>query len=88
MITINVKIENQNDAIELVKKAGKLECDADFTNGRCFVDAKSILGVLSADFSGECKIIILTDKMDDQIHEFLESIKDNIVSMEDINERK
>lgn len=87
MITINVKINTQNEAIDLVKKASLLECDADFTNGRCFVDAKSILGVLSADFSNECKIIILADKIDEQIQNFLDSIKENVIEVEVANEK-
>ena len=51
MINLEIKINSAIDAVNLVKKAGNLKYDADFSNGRCLVDAKSILGVLSADFS-------------------------------------
>jgi len=70
------------EAIDLVKDASKLQYDADFTNGRCFVDVKSILGVLSSDFSRPCEVIIISDKVDENINEFINSIKGKIMSLE------
>lgn len=82
MISIKIKIESTEEAIELVKKAGKLDYDTNFTNGRCFVDAKSLLGVLCADFSRPCKLMIIADQTDEAIEDFISSIKDEIVELE------
>lgn len=83
MIKIVVKIKDIEDAINLVRKAGRLSSDIDFTNGRVLVDAKSIIGVLSTDFSSPCEIIILDTSSNDGIKKFLESIKENILSVEE-----
>lgn len=87
MINIELKLNSTEEAIELVKKASELTYDTNFTNGRCYVDAKSILGVLSADFSQPCKLIIIADKLDEAIESFIQSINDKIVSME-VNENE
>lgn len=81
MISIEIRLHSVEEVVDLVTKASKLSYDANFTNGRCYVDAKSILGVLSADFSEPCKIIIIADKKDEKIAEFIDSIKDKIVSI-------
>lgn len=82
MIEINVKIQSANDAIHIVKKATLLENDIDFTNGRLLVDAKSLIGVLSSDFSKPCKLIILTNEIDENVQHFIDAIKNSILSVE------
>jgi len=82
MIEIQIKVNNVDEAINIVRRADKLKNDADFTNGRVLVDAKSLMGVLAADFSKPCKIIVLNDTVTSDINDFVESIKENIISME------
>lgn len=82
MIEIKVKINSTEEAINLVKEADKIINDVDFTNGRVLVDAKSLLGVLATDFSQPCKLIILSDDLNSSINGFIDTIKNNIISVE------
>jgi len=82
VINIKIKLDSVEEVIDLVKRTSKLTYDTNFTNGRCFVDAKSILGVLGSDFSEVCNLIILADERDKNIDDFIDSIKDNIISLE------
>jgi phosphotransferase system HPr-like phosphotransfer protein len=82
VIEIKVKINSTEEAINLVKEADKIINDVDFTNGRVLVDAKSLLGVLATDFSQPCKLIILSDDLNSSINGFIDTIKNNIISVE------
>lgn len=87
MIRLEIKIDSVNQAVEIVKNAIDLDYDVDFTNGYCYFDAKSLLGVLSADLSKPCSVIIHADEMDASIRGFIDSIKSTI-SMEERNYEK
>lgn len=84
MIEIQIRINSTEEALELVRQADKLQNEVDFTNGRVLVDAKSILGVLTADFSRPCKLIILTDHKEADVEDFIASIRDNIIKTEEL----
>ena len=84
MIEIQVKINSIEEALKIVKLAERLDNDIDFTNGRVVVDAKSIIGVLSADFSKPCNIIILGNNNDDGVENFINSIKEHIIKVEEM----
>lgn len=83
MIEIQVKINSVEEALRIVKEADKLDNDIDFTNGRVMVDAKSVIGVLSSDFSKPCKIVLLAERSDPGVKEFIQTIQDNILKLED-----
>uniref|UniRef100_UPI000BE2FFFB HPr family phosphocarrier protein n=1 Tax=Lacrimispora amygdalina TaxID=253257 RepID=UPI000BE2FFFB len=80
MIEILLKINSSEEALKLVTLANKLDNDIDFSNERVVVDAKSVMGVLSTDFSKPCKITIYTDLIDQSIDLFIKSIE-NIIKM-------
>jgi hypothetical protein len=52
-------------------------------NGRVMVDAKSVIGVLSSDFSKPCKIVLLAERSDPGVETFIQTIQDNILKMEE-----
>ncbi|RHB42263.1 HPr family phosphocarrier protein [Enterocloster aldenensis] len=83
MIEIQVKINSTEEALRIVKEADKLDNDVDFMNGRVMVDAKSVIGVLSSDFSKPCKIVLLAERSDPGVETFIQTIQDNILKMED-----
>lgn len=84
MIEIQVKINSTEEALRIVKEADKLDNDVDFMNGRVMVDAKSVIGVLSSDFSRPCKIVILADRTDSGVEAFIQSIQENIITLEEV----
>lgn len=83
MIKVNIHMKTNTDAIHMVESAMQLPCDIDFSNGRRITDAKSLLGVLSSDFSRPCILSINDDRDAEYVKNFLEAIKDVLISVED-----
>ena len=82
MIEVQVKLNSTDAAIDLVDKISLLKAHADFACDRLYVDAKSILGVLQADFSKPCRLLILADEITGEITDFLNTIKKDTISVE------
>lgn len=76
MIIKNLKVNKVNEIKEFVKIASKYKFDISLIDGKYKVDAKSILGILSLDFSSPIKMKIDTDENTASL--FLKEIKDYI----------
>lgn len=83
MIKVNIQIKTNADAVHMVESAMQMPCDVDFSNGRRITDAKSLLGVLSSDFSKPCVLSINDERNTEHVKEFLNAIKDILLSVED-----
>ena len=65
-----IKLSEKDQAVEFVKSAGKCDFDIDVFYNRVIIDAKSILGVLSLDFSK-----VLTVRCADRDEEFEKTLE-------------
>lgn len=76
MTTVNIKL----DSIEKIKEFNRIvcrfECDFDLEQGRYYIDAKSMLGILSLDLSAVLQLHFTTSE--EQVKTILEAIKDYI----------
>lgn len=76
MTTVNVKL----DSIEKIKEFNRIvcrfECDFDLEQGRYYIDAKSMLGILSLDLSAVLQLHFTTSE--EEVKTILEAIKDYI----------
>lgn len=77
MCEVNIKLENMESAKNLVNIFTKYNSDVDLMDGRVAIDAKSILGVCSVDFSKKFKLII--HDVDNEKEQILEEIKPYII---------
>lgn len=68
---INLKYD---DLKEFIKTTESFESDIDIVKGRYVVDAKSIMGILSLDFSKGVDIVIHSVN-EDEIIRFLDAMK-------------
>lgn len=68
---INLKYD---DLKEFIKTTESFESDIDIIKGRYVVDAKSIMGILSLDFSKDISVVIHSNN-EDEIAKFLEAMK-------------
>lgn len=62
MTTVNIKL----DSIEKIKEFNRIvcrfECDFDLEQGRYYIDAKSMLGILSLDLSAVLQLHFTTSE--------------------------
>lgn len=76
MTTVNIKL----DSIEKIKEFNRIvcrfECDFDLEQGRYYIDAKSMLGILSLDLSAVLQLHFTTSE--EEVKTILEAIKDYI----------
>ena len=63
MVKLNVKIVSMQDADKFNKICTKYDCDMDLQNDKYYVNAKSIMGIVSLDLS---KVLILNADTDDE----------------------
>lgn len=75
MITKRVMLSSVDDINEFVKLSSDQPFDVTLRAGKCSIDAKSMMGVLSLDTSETFELVLNTDNAD----AFLESIKCFIV---------
>lgn len=68
---INLKYD---DLKEFIKTTESFESDIDIIKGRYVVDAKSIMGILSLDFSKDISVVIHSNN-EDEIAKFLDVMK-------------
>lgn len=78
MISVNIKVSVIDDVKNIVSAATQTPCDIDLVSGRYIIDAKSIMGIFSLDFSKPIKVEIHGTQ--DEAAEFLEKIKQYIVT--------
>lgn len=60
MINYTIQLKSLDDIYEFVKKCNQLDCDIDLICGRCTVDAKSLLGVISLDIRRSLRLVLNT----------------------------
>lgn len=70
---IKIKLKYE-DLKEFIKTTESFESDIDIIKGRYVVDAKSIMGILSLDFSKDISVVIHSNN-EDEIAKFLETMK-------------
>ena len=75
MITKNIKLNKVSDVKDFVAKASVCDYDIELVDNKYTVDAKSILGIFSLDFSEPVKMKIETDG---DVEPFLNSISQYI----------
>lgn len=63
-----------NDLKEFVRTTSSFESDIDIVKGRYVIDAKSLMGILSLDFSKNISIVIHSED-EDEIARFNETMK-------------
>lgn len=63
MVKLTVNIVSMQDADKFNKLCSKFDCDMDLQSGKYYVDAKSIMGIFSLDFS---KPLVLNAGTDDE----------------------
>ena len=63
MVKLTVNIVSMQDADKFNKLCSKFDCDMDLQSGKCYVDAKSIMGIFSLDLS---KPLVLNAGTDDE----------------------
>ena len=63
MVKLTVNIVSMQDADKFNKLCSKFDCDMDLQSGKYYVDAKSIMGILSLDLS---KPLVLNAGTDDE----------------------
>lgn len=73
MSGIKIKLK-YNDLKEFVKVTESFESDIDIVKDRYIIDAKSIMGILSLDFSKDISVVIHSNN-EDEIAKFLETMK-------------
>lgn len=56
MVKMTVKIDTVDDAKQLAGICGTADFDIDLVSGRYVVDAKSVMGILSLDFSNPIEL--------------------------------
>lgn len=78
MISANIKVSLIDDVKNIVAAATQTPCDIDLVSGRYIIDAKSIMGIFSLDFSQPIKIEIHGNE--EQAAPFLKKIKQYIVT--------
>ncbi|MDP4108768.1 MAG: HPr family phosphocarrier protein [Bacillota bacterium] len=78
MKTVNVHLSYINDVKKIVSAASDMECEIDLVSGRYTIDARSIMGIFSLDFSKPITLEI--HGSDDQAKEFTEKIKEYLVN--------
>lgn len=66
-----IKLNSVEDAIHLVNKVSKYDCEADIKSGKYYIDAKSILGVIGV---GTNRKILLEIQSEEK--EILEELKE------------
>lgn len=63
-----------DDLKEFVRITSSFESDIDIVKGRYVIDAKSLMGILSLDFSKDISIVIHSEN-EDEIARFNETMK-------------
>lgn len=77
MKTFNIRFLRDEDRKAFVDIVSKYDCDIDISNGRGTVDAKSILGVISLDYSLPLTVTVNGDEKD--ILSVREALKDFVL---------
>ena len=70
---IKIKLKYE-DLKEFIKITSSFESDIDIVKGRYVIDAKSLMGILSLDFSKDISIVIHSEN-EDEIAKFNETMK-------------
>lgn len=61
MKKFKIKLNNANDVEEFVKIASRFDFDIDLVSGTVYLDAKSLLGVLSMGLKRELNVVTMAD---------------------------
>ena len=69
MRSVNIKLNLMTDGAKFVQIVGAYPYDMDLRSGRHVVDAKSILGIFSLDWSKPVTMEIYCDDCDDLLNE-------------------
>lgn len=77
MTTVKVMLDSIEKIKEFNRKICKFECDFDLEQGRYYIDAKSMLGILSLDLSSPLQLHFTTTSEEEKT--ILEVIKEYIV---------
>lgn len=77
MKTFNIRFLRDEDRKAFVDIVSKYDCDIDISNGRGIVDAKSILGVISLDYSLPLTVTVNGDEKD--VLSVREALKDFVL---------
>lgn len=78
MTRINVIINTPEKAINFVKILNHFNCDFDLEGGRCCVDAKSLIGVMSLGCKNALKLTMNTEG--ELAEKVMESIQNYVVA--------
>lgn len=76
MTTVKVKLDSIEKIKEFNRIVCKFECDFDLEQGRYYIDAKSMLGILSLDLSAVLQLHFTTSEY--EAASILNAIKDFI----------
>ena len=60
---IKIKLKNLENIKEFIKRVEKYKSDVDIMTDRATVDAKSIIGVLALDLTGDIYVRIISDDL-------------------------
>ncbi|MCX7614327.1 MAG: HPr family phosphocarrier protein [Clostridiales bacterium] len=77
MKSIKVHLSYIDDVKKIVESANHMKCDVDLVSGRYVIDAKSIMGIFSLDFSKPITLEIHGN--DEEADNFIKEIKDYVV---------
>ncbi len=77
MKSVKVHLSYINDVRNIVEAASQMSCDIDLISGRYVIDAKSIMGIFSLDFSKPITLEI--HGTDEEADSFIEKIKEYII---------
>jgi len=76
--SIKLHLSYINDVKNIVNAANDMKCDIDLISGRYVIDAKSIMGIFSLDFSKPITVDIHgTDK---EAAVFIEKVKEYVIN--------
>jgi phosphotransferase system HPr-like phosphotransfer protein len=76
MQKFTISLSSINEVKEFCSAINELDCEADLKSGKYLVDAKSIMGIFSLDFSDSLELTVHTDA---DISDILCNIKKFIV---------
>ena len=76
MSKYTLRVINADSIKKLVDVISRSECEANLSNGRGMVDAKSLIGAMSLDISTPLTLEIIGDKKDEE--RLLSEIKDTL----------
>lgn len=77
MKTVKVQLDSIDKIKVFNRTVCKFDCDFDLEQGRYYIDAKSMLGIMSLDLSSELELHFSTTE--DEEATILEAIKDFVV---------